>query len=161
MINTFLSAAGNFLTAVQTTTEQIVEAVSEIATAEVVRDLIPFTDESFLGRLKYGGLVTVIGLAFVFFVLIILWGILELMGYINVSLAKRKNAEKELTEIPDEVYIPAPAEDIPIPDGDEEAEEEIAAVIAAAIAAASEAAGKPQTEFRVVSFKKTNYNVKI
>ena len=107
---------------------------------------------SFGERLIQGLQVTLFGMAVVFSVLILLWGILEIFRIIFYELPK-KQAEKaaKAEPVPAEPVAPAPVE-APVEAVEETDDAEIVAAITAAISVVMD---KPQTSFRVVSFRRT------
>lgn len=102
-------------------------------------------------RISMGLQVLVFGMAVIFSVLILLWGILELFRIIFYEIPKKKAAQNEpkpVEKAPDPV-APAPVVEITEP---ETSDEEIVAAITAALSVVMD---KPQTSFRVVSFRRT------
>ena len=96
------------------------------------------------------------GMAVVFAVLILIWAILTLFKIIFYDIPNKKSAEAKPVASETTPEPPAPA---PVPEPVVEAvsepaldDAEIAAAIAAAIAVVLD---KPQTSFRVVSFRRT------
>ncbi|MCL1859740.1 MAG: OadG family protein [Oscillospiraceae bacterium] len=119
-----------------------------------INDLIELpSDPSFLDRLLFGGKVALIGMAIVFAVLILLWIILELFGYISNKIINKSDKSKK-----SDVIVGDGVPDVPIKIEQneneiieaEENEEELIAVITAAVASVLD---KPVSGFRVVSFK--------
>ena len=117
---------------------------------------IDYFDESMqLGqKLEIGAQVAIMGILIVFAILLILWGVLELFRVFFYEIPKRRAAKKaaaaENPVSPDEpVQAEISAEQT------DEAEDE-SAVLAAISAAVAVYIDRPQTAFRVVSFKKTN-----
>jgi sodium pump decarboxylase gamma subunit len=109
---------------------------------EQAKDLISMPpDPSFADRIWFGGSVMLMGMAIVFSVLILLWAILELFGFVSKKIGKKTN---------DPLLIP---ETVPPENTEDEDEEETIAAITAAISVVLE---KPASGFRVVSFKKRN-----
>lgn len=105
-------------------------------------------------RIATGAQGLLFGMAVVFAVLILIWGILEVFRIIFYDIPNKKKAEAEGTPAADET----PAESIPEPAVEEAAEAddgELVAAITAAIAMMMEESGQPQTSFRVVSFRRT------
>lgn len=105
-------------------------------------------------KLSIGGQVTLLGMGTVFSVLVLLWGLVEvlhmLLGYKTekkVSAPKKVEAPAPVVE---SVATQVTAESVPAPSTDDLA---IIAVITAAVAAAS---GQSPSSFRVVSFKRAN-----
>ena len=105
-------------------------------------------------RVTMGLQVTLFGMAVVFSVLLLIWGILVLFRIIFYDIPNRKTAAAKPAESAP-VAEPAPepeSESVPVsgePEGDE------AEVVAAITAAVSLMLDKPQTSFRVVSFRRT------
>ena len=100
-------------------------------------------------RVLMGLQVTLFGMAVVFAVLILLWGILEIFRVLFYELPKKKAESAK----PAEPETPAPA---PVEEPVETAEEtDDAEIVAAIMAAISVVMDKPQTSFRVVSFRRT------
>ena len=100
----------------------------------------------FAGRAAESGYYAVIGLAVVFFVLAVIWGILELTGF----LFRKRNTGTQ----------PAANEvSRPLPDAakDEETVAAITAAVAMFLAEESKAAGGDEKtpKFRVVAFRRT------
>ena len=123
-----------------------------------LNDLITLpSDPSFLDRLIFGGKVALVGMAIVFAVLILLWIILEIFGYISKKITNKsdKSIKSDVTVgdgVPDVPYLQNKNNE-----NNEETEnledEEVIAVITAAIAMSVQ---KPVSGFRVVSFKQRN-----
>ena len=107
---------------------------------------------SFGERVLMGLQVTLFGMAVVFAVLILLWGILEIFRVLFYELPKKKAAEAEAAK-PAEPEAPAPAEE-PVMAAEETVTDD-AEIVAAITAAISVVMDKPQTSFRVVSFRRT------
>ena len=106
---------------------------------------------SFGERVLMGLQVMLFGMAVVFAVLILLWGILEIFRVIFYEIPKKKAAEAE--KKPAEPAAPAPAPvEAPVETVEETDDAEIVAAITAAISVVMD---KPQTSFRVVSFRRT------
>ncbi|MBQ9428182.1 MAG: OadG family protein [Clostridia bacterium] len=104
-------------------------------------ETLPFSE-----KMAIGGQVTLLGMGTVFSVLIILWGIIELLHF-----ALKRTGEKTAPAV---LEPPAPTE-APAEVKESLANGELIAVIAAAIAASE---GVSPTSFRVVSFKRANRN---
>ncbi len=109
-------------------------------------------------RVSMGLQVLVFGMAVVFAVLILLWGILEIFRIIFYELPKKKAAKAaaapaESVPAPKEASAPA-AEPEPIVEAASEELDETE-LIAAITAAISVCMDKPQTSFRVVSYRRT------
>ena len=100
-------------------------------------------------RVLMGLQVTLFGMAVVFAVLILLWGILEIFRVLFYELPKKKAESAKPAE--PETPAPAPAEE-PVETVEETDDAEIVAAITAAISVVMD---KPQTSFRVVSFRRT------
>ena len=103
-------------------------------------------------RVLMGLQVTLFGMAVVFSVLILLWGILELFRVIFYEIPKKKAAEAEKKPTEPETPAPAPVVEEPVETVEETDDAEIVAAITAAISVVMD---KPQTSFRVVSFRRT------
>lgn len=104
-------------------------------------------------RILMGLQVMLFGMAVVFSVLILLWGILELFRVIFYEIPKKKEAEAKAKAEPAKTETPAPA---PVEEPVEAVEEtDDAEIVAAITAAISVVMDKPQTSFRVVSFRRT------
>ena len=115
---------------------------------DYAKDLIKMpADPSFLDRLWFGLSVMIVGMAIVFAVLILLWAILELFGFVSKKIGKKAGAPAQIPQ------NETKAEDPVSENTEEESEEEMVAAITAAISAVLE---KPLSGFRVVSFKKRN-----
>lgn len=99
---------------------------------------------AFAEKMAIGGQVTLLGMGTVFAVLILLWGIIELLHFAISHAGGINKAAMAPTPI-EPTAAPAKSTD----DG------ELIAVIAAAIAAAE---GVSPASFRVVSFKRANKN---
>ena len=109
---------------------------------DYAKDLLKMPpDPSLLDDLWFGVEVMLIGMAIVFAVLILLWGILELFGFVSKKIIEK-------TSDPAKIALPENTDE-----EEDEEEEEAIAVITAAVSAALE---KPVSGFRVVSFKKRN-----
>ena len=108
---------------------------------------------SFGERVLMGLQVTLFGMAVVFAVLILLWGILEIFRVLFYELPKKKAAEAEAAKAAEKPAEPAPAEE-PVM-AVEETDTDDAEIVAAITAAISVVMDKPQTSFRVVSFRRT------
>lgn len=101
---------------------------------------------SMADRLSAAGQTLVLGMLAVFAVLAVLWLVLAFMGRWFETAPKKEASKKSSPAVQQEAPAPAvvPAQ---------EDEEEIVAAITAAI---SVTLGKPQSAFRVVSFKQTS-----
>ena len=132
------------------------ETVSETTAASSgFGDLMQST-LTFSERITLGLEVLLFGMAVVFAVLILIWAILTLFKIIFYDIPNKKSAEAKPVASETVPEPPAPA---PVPEPVVEAvsepaldDAEIAAAIAAAIAVVLD---KPQTSFRVVSFRRT------
>lgn len=134
--------------------------LTDIADSEVITEAVENASNStdlmnstmtFGERITMGLQVTLFGMAVVFAVLILIWGILEIFRIIFYELPKKKAEESEAK--PQEVVeTVAPVEVEPV---EEVAETDDGEVIAAITAAISMMTDKPQTSFRVVSFRRT------
>ncbi len=99
-------------------------------------------------RLTLSLQMIILGLATVFAVLIIIWGILVLLRVFMYDMRKDKSAKPEEKQAP----APAPAATAaPVPQTPAADDKQLIAVLAAAIAASE---GKSVNEFRVVSFRR-------
>jgi sodium pump decarboxylase gamma subunit len=105
-------------------------------------------DPSFLEKLWFGVEVMLAGMAIVFSVLILLWGILELFGYVSKKITEK--AKKPATLQQNEKTAEIISESANKKDEDEN---EIIAAITAAVSCVMD---KPVSGFKVVSFKKRN-----
>ena len=96
--------------------------------------------------------VSVQGMATIFFVLILMWGVL---GIFKIVFAKKDNKAKK----PSAPIVEAPASE-PLAEEESADESELIAVITAAVAAYREAESNGATDngFRVVSFKRASQN---
>ena len=101
-------------------------------------------------RVLMGLQVTLFGMAVVFSVLILLWGILEIFRVLFYELPKKKAESAKPAE--PETPAPAPVVEEPVETVEETDDAEIVAAITAAISVVMD---KPQTSFRVVSFRRT------
>lgn len=146
----------------------VVQEVAEIATeaattlAYNAHDLMKLEDESIIGRLIFGLKVTGFGMAVVFVILILLWGILELFGVIVASVMKNNKTGtvvESAAEIPEpvaEAIESEPSSDYPEENG------VLIAVLTAAIVEYNKANetvhsdGEENKGFRIVSFKERN-----
>lgn len=102
-------------------------------------------------RVTMGLQVLLFGMAVVFAVLILIWGILVLFRVIFYDIPNKKKASAKPAE-------PAPVKEAalePEPAVVEEPEADEAEVVAAITAAVALMLDKPQTSFRVVSFRRT------
>ena len=105
-------------------------------------------------RIKYAVLVSVQGMAMIFLVLSILWGVVALMKVILHDIPAKKEAKKAALAKAVEVAA-APVEEPAVIAEPEEDEGEIVAAITAAIAVmlqSEEYKGQFESGFRVVSF---------
>ena len=119
---------------------------------DYAKDLLqPPPDPTLLDNLWFGIEVMLIGMAIVFSVLVLLWGVLELFGFVSKKITQKASDQKN-AELP-EISIEEKEEKIEESGENEEDEEELVAVISAAVASVLE---KPVSGFRVVSFKKRN-----
>ena len=118
---------------------------------DYAKDLIKMPiDPSFADRLWFGLSVMLIGMGIVFSVLVLLWGILELFGFVSKKTGKKSAVPAQIPQ--NEIK----AEDPVFENTEEESEKETVAAITAAISAVLE---KPVSDFRVVSFRKRkNWN---
>ena len=111
------------------------------------------TEETVLSlseKLSIGAEVALMGIAIVFLVLILLWGLLELFRVVFYTIPNRKKASAAPA-------VPAPeTEAVPTEEEASADEGELVAAITAAIAAYRGAEGAPAspTGFRVVSFRR-------
>ena len=104
-------------------------------------------------RVTMGFQVLLFGMAVVFAVLVLIWGILVLFRVIFYDIPNKKNASAKpaATSSTEE----AAPEMEPVPEAVEEPESDEAEVVAAITAAVALMLDKPQTSFRVVSFRRT------
>lgn len=102
-------------------------------------------------KLSIGGQVTLLGMGTVFAVLIVLWGMVELLHLILVGPTQKP----KVTKVVEETTTPLAAEPeaVPAPVATQADDLALIAVITAAVAAAS---GSSPSSFRVVSFKRAN-----
>ncbi len=100
-------------------------------------------------RISTGLTVMGVGMLIIFSVLALLWGILTLFRIVFYDIPNKKKAAAPETE-PEPAAIESPE-----PDSSEEDDGELVAAITAAITLMMEEEGKPQTSFRVVSFRRT------
>lgn len=145
---------------IETTAETIAETVTDTvaatttAASEGLGNLMNST-LSFPERITLGLQVLLFGMAVVFAVLILIWAILTLFRVIFYDIPNKKAAgAKSETPAPEPKAVEpvAPVEE-PVAAAEPVADDaEIAAAIAAAIAVVMD---KPQTSFRVVSFRRT------
>ena len=105
--------------------------------------------DSFTDKLMYGLKTTLLGMGVVFAVLIILWAVLAVFKLVFYKGAPEE--EKPQEKKPDPAAAPTAVE-APAPVAAETDDAELVAVITAAVAAMMD---KPQTSFRVVSFRRT------
>ena len=104
-------------------------------------------------RVTMGLQVLLFGMAVVFSVLILIWGILVLFRVIFYDIPNKKKAPAKPAETaPVKEAAPEPE---PVPETIEEPEADEAEVVAAITAAVALMLDKPQTSFRVVSFRRT------
>ncbi|GHU36319.1 hypothetical protein FACS1894105_06490 [Clostridia bacterium] len=148
-----------------TSIEQINNAVNQVNspgkyTSDLVQLATNADGSSTIAQKAVFGLQTLlIGMGIVFGILILLWIVLEIFGFIARKLTAKSLATKaETAAIDDSSAEETPAEPITEAAEEDEDESELIAVITAAIEAARsvEAAetGFAPGEFRVVSFKK-------
>lgn len=102
-------------------------------------------------KLSIGGQVTLLGMGTVFAVLIVLWGMVELLHLILVGPTKKPKVIKVVEETT--TPLAAEPETVPAPVAPQTDDLALIAVITAAVAAAS---GSSPSSFRVVSFKRAN-----
>ena len=100
-------------------------------------------------RVTMGLQVLLFGMAVVFSVLILIWGILVLFRVVFYDIPNKK---KPAETAPVKEAAPEPE---PVPETIEEPEADEAEVVAAITAAVALMLDKPQTSFRVVSFRRT------
>ncbi|MBE6619504.1 MAG: hypothetical protein E7626_06985 [Ruminococcaceae bacterium] len=105
--------------------------------------------KSMADRLSAAGQTLVVGMLAVFSVLAILWLVLAFMGRWFETAPKKETAE-EAKSAATPIAAPAPTA-VPVQLQEDEAE-----IVAAITAAISVTLGKPQSAFRVVSFKQTS-----
>ena len=106
-------------------------------------------------RISTGLSVLLFGMGVVFSVLILIWGILVLFRVIFYDIPNKKNASANKTETavePEPEPVPEPEAQIAESETGEANDEEVVAAITAAISLMLD---KPQTSFRVVSFRRT------
>lgn len=106
-------------------------------------------------KLSIGVEVSLVGIAIVFLVLAILWGILELFRVFFYEIPKKKKEKMQAShaETKEQMIEASPTEaNCEIPD-DTRMDEELIAAISAAV---SMEIGKPVGSFRVVSFHRTS-----
>lgn len=104
-------------------------------------------------RVTMGLQVLLFGMAVVFSVLILIWGILVLFRVIFYDIPNKKKAlAKPAETAPVKEAAPEPE---PVLETIEEPEADEAEVVAAITAAVALMLDKPQTSFRVVSFRRT------
>lgn len=113
--------------------------------------VVPY--DSVSDKLSVGGEVTLLGMGTVFSVLIIIWGMVEILHLLlgekkKVAAPKKAIVTAPVIEKAEETIPPVEADPAPIA-----TEYDIIAVITAAVAAAS---GSSPNSFRVVSFKRAN-----
>ena len=118
--------------------------------AKTIR-VVPY--DSVSDKLSVGGEVTLLGMGTVFSVLIIIWGMVEILHLLlgekkKVAAPKKAIVTAPVIEKAEETIPPVEADPAPIA-----TEYDIIAVITAAVAAAS---GSSPNSFRVVSFKRAN-----
>ncbi len=117
----------------------------DLTSADVTKPL-----ENMADRLSAAGQTLVLGLGAVFAVLATLWLVLTIMGkFFTRGTSTPKEEKKEAPEAPAPVAVPEVVQE-PIPASNDE---EIVAAITAAISVMLD---KPQTAFRVVSFRQTS-----
>lgn len=137
----------------------ILPLLTDIAETTAVAEAASSTTDLMNSTLTFGERITtglevmLFGMAVVFAVLILLWGILEIFRVIFYEIPKKKAAETEAKPAEaDNVPAPAPVIEEAV---EEVAETDDAEVVAAITAAISVMLDKPQTSFRVVSFRRT------
>ncbi|MBQ8837010.1 MAG: OadG family protein [Clostridia bacterium] len=104
-------------------------------------------------KLAVGGEVSLRGMLTVFAVLILIWGIVELL---HLILGEKTKPAKVVEEVSAPALAEVQAEEVApavVPEVNAAADYDIIAVITAAVAAAS---GSSPNSFRVVSFKRAN-----
>lgn len=105
--------------------------------------------ENMADRLSAAGQTLVLGMVAVFAVLAILWIVLAVMGRFFTGASPRSEKEEKAPA----ASAPQVVQTAPAPTAPESNDEEIVAAITAAI---SVMLGKPQSAFRVVSFRQTS-----
>ena len=105
--------------------------------------------ENMADRLSAAGQTLVLGMVAVFSVLAILWIVLAVMGRFFTGVSPRSEKEEKAPA----ASAPQAVQTAPAPTAPESNDEEIVAAITAAI---SVMLGKPQSAFRVVSFRQTS-----
>ncbi|MBR3715043.1 MAG: OadG family protein [Clostridia bacterium] len=115
----------------------------DLTSADVTKPI-----ENMADRLSAAGQTVVLGMCAIFAVLAILWLVLAIVGKFFTAPAPKKEEEKKEAPVQTET-APAPVE-APAPVSNDE---EIVAAITAAISLMLD---KPQTAFRVVSFRQTS-----
>lgn len=116
----------------------------DLATADVNKPI-----DSWADRLSAAGQTVVLGMAAVFAVLAILWLVLAIMGKFFTKSTDTKPTKSEQAVEPAALEPEAPA----ISEISAQSDEEIVAAITAAISVMLD---KPQSAFRVVSFRQTS-----
>jgi sodium pump decarboxylase gamma subunit len=106
---------------------------------------------TFSERLGLGLKVLLFGMAVVFSVLLLIWGVLSLFRIIFFRDPKKETAEIS----PEKEAATAPIAEEVIPEAQPDDNELIAAITAAIAAVLESETDKPQTSFRVVSFRRT------
>ena len=117
-----------------------------------------FAYETWGEKFALCGRMILTGMGTVFFVLVILWGVIAIFGAV-ARLSERREQQRIMEEVrnspaPNDMK-PAPARDV-FPEPEEDAGEDpgvLIAVITAAVEAYRAAEGKPAGSYRVVSFR--------
>ncbi|MCI8386866.1 MAG: OadG family protein [Clostridiales bacterium] len=149
LIHSLLTAP---VTDVADTVAEIVTDVTTAAEASGISDVMNST-LSFGERVSLGLQVLLFGMAVVFSVLILIWAILVVFKIVFYDIPNKKKAAAEAAKpveaAPVKVEEPVVAAE---PEIEEPDETELVAAITAALAVVMD---KPQTSFRVVSFRRT------
>lgn len=141
-----------------------INALYAVSTEQVIRGVKNIVFDNFGDRMAFGGQMLLLGMGTVFSVLILLWIIIALLHLLVGVLPEKLKAARREKAAPAPVNNEKPVSDVPVSaeiaetSAAEADDGELVAAIAAAVASYT---GKPQSSFRVVSFKRANKNFSV
>ncbi len=112
--------------------------------------VIEYSSWTFADRVSEALRVSLLGIATIFAVLAVLWGVLEIFRFFFYDLPNKSKGEKKSESAPKAPVVTAVSAPVATVSADQN--EEIVAAIMAALAVVMD---RPATSFRVVSFRRT------